>query len=283
MKAYVERVSDRLREFCRGNAQMDQSKNKNEKFSHSRARATNDLFTDFQNLFQLQGIQTICESHSELLKAYKSKIEEMKKVVQTMADERRAVLKREQQEFMEAKRKGVRALINYKLSKQKYRQKLTNVEKQFANDFKRYTSLIEEEVAFNKLKQMEETRRNVGYMYVRNDATKETKIIGAGINLEYSKEQINKLTKLQNILNIMSTKLNPKDHGKMLDLLDNYTELAKKIDKNWDLADIIKLQEPNLPLQQKQQQIGFQQSVIRMQMKHWKFQKGYNANSLYSS
>jgi hypothetical protein len=282
MKNYIERVSDKIERFTRGNATKDQNKNTSI-FSHPREKVTNDLFTDFYNLFQLQGIQTICNSHSELIKAYKSKIDNLKQEVQTMADRRRAIIRDEQRQFIEAKQKGVRALINYKLSKQKFKNQMTQVEKQFAQDFRKYATQVEEEVAFNKLKQMEESKRNVGYMHVSNYASKSTQIIGAGMNLEYSKQQIDNLTKMQNILNQLETRLNPKDHDIASGLVYQYIDIAHKVAHAWDLADFESIAQPSTQESKKKQQVGYQHTMIRMKMKHWKLQKSMNANKLYSS
>jgi hypothetical protein len=278
MKKYIQKVTDKIESFTKG-----KNNQKSGTFSQPRQKATNDLFTDFFNLFQLQGIQTICNSHSELIKAYQAKISELKQEVQQMAESRKGVIREEQNKFMDAKRQGIRALINYKLSKQKFREKMTKIEKQFASDFHRYSCQAAEEAAFIKLKEMEEHKRSSGYMYVRNDATKNTKIIGAGVNLDFSKQQIEKLTRMQNILNQMITKLSPKDHDIACNLLDEYVEISYKERYDWDLADIECIRDPNTDMSKKKQQIGYQQSVIRMEMKHWKLQKGMNANILYSS
>jgi hypothetical protein len=209
-----------------------------------------------------------------------------------LADQRKHIINEEQRKFMEAKKEGIKALINYKLTKQKFRKNLTALELKFKDQFQEYTSKVEEAVAYNKLKRMEELKvRNVGYMYTRNTSTKQTKIIAAGVNVENSKYNIDLLTKATNLLNKMNSIVDTKDldnkkkYNRLEPLVEQYQEIMKlKYGQGVNTNDMdFIITTPTLTDKERKNIIQYQLSLLRVEMKHWKFQKGYNMNKLFDA
>jgi hypothetical protein len=272
----------------------------NQKATSKREKQTGDLFQDFANLFQLRAIEEICNSHSELVKSYKAKIENLKIQSQKLAEERKQIIQKEQREFLEAKKQGIKALIDYKLTKQKYKTKLTKVEKQIANDLTQYRSEVERNIAYQRLmeqeKQMQQIAPNLykhvekekvhkGYFRVSNNASKDTQIIANGVNAEIAKHEMNKLTKMQNMANSMLALAEQGKVDKMSNIAAHFEEIAEKLETpfNFGISEIETMDKANFNKQKAINVIRTAQSYIRIAMKTTGYIKGKAMNGLYSA
>jgi hypothetical protein len=312
MKNYIERTTKKIEEFRgqvdkagmgnenKNEKQIPNEKNKitlsgkgNEKINEKNNRTRmikrkqeHDICDDFYNLFQLRGLEQICQSHSELVKAYKSKIDGLKKEMQELFEQRKTTIRNEQLKFLEAKKQGTRALINYKLSKAKFRKQVTEIEKKFAQTYQHSMSQVEESIALNRLKQMEENKnRAYGYMYTSQNSTKTTKIIAAGNNVQFATNQIKKLEAMQNITNQMIAKIksNKADEDTMGTLNDQLEQINDKLQEKLDLVHASQVKSTGSTNNEKMQAVMYYQSLIRVAMKRWKYLKSYNNTNLMSA
>jgi hypothetical protein len=287
MKNYINKVTERIEKF------------EKEQKPNTKAKPTNNLFKDFVNLFQLRGIELVCQSHSETVKAYRAKIEQLKLDTQKLADERRTIIKEEQRKFKEAKEKGIKALIDYKLSKAKFRNKLTKAEQLMKNDYQTYRNKMEEQLAYERYVNATKNE-NVGtggYMYVSRLGTQEANIIAAGVNQQVATKEIDKLTKMQNITNSMlaylqEAKIKGSLNPRFDELADQFDEIDRKlqhkIGTNVGSLRVFHMDKSDTSYNKSQihtyeNEIRVAQSYIRVAMKQAKYIKSDASKKLYSA
>jgi hypothetical protein len=317
MNKYLEKVKSKINRFAGViedaiGPSKDEAPTNKSIFSFGRSKVlrkpkmTNDVIEDFTRIYQLRSIEELNSSHSELIKAYKSKIEEIKQEVSRYAEDRKREIKHEHQMFLEAKQKGTRALIQYKLSKAKFHKKLTLADLKMAQDYTQYKNSLEEAMAYEKLKikygaikMTQESRvgsldlKNVeskdsrpfgqGYMYVSNTGSKAAQIIAAGNNYEVAKHELKLLEQMDNILNRMLTKLQPKDLDQIRDLKDSFIDINRKLHRPVETSDLAKVGEPSVPISTRKTVLEYEKSMIRIAKKHLIGNKNLYANTMYQS
>lgn len=171
-------------------------------------KQTQDIFEDFINLYKLRKIEEIQKSHAEITREYQKKINEIKEEVDKMAQDRKEVLRQENIKFLEAKAKGLPALVNYKLSRANQRQKEKWMKMKIKLDYISEMRELEESEAVKYWTTLESRPKESTspapkhrYMFFSSQSTQKTKIIASGNNVNYAKAEVKKIDGFINKLN----------------------------------------------------------------------------------
>jgi cation transport regulator ChaC len=196
-----------------------------------------------------------------------------------LAEERYHEIQREHAEFLAAKRQGIRALVEYKLSRAKFRNKLNALEK------REKQVMDAEKQKWNKVQvdQYVEMLKKGHYVmdYGAHKDSKELQIMSHGMNYLYTQDKIKKLQDLQNQLNTLQFKNNFEEmYDKVMDQIGRPgPEIYGVAD---DLAHARHMKDKTME-EIKMKQLMKAKQAVNDALKEQKRVNIYSRNGLYSS
>jgi hypothetical protein len=188
------------------------NKNQKQKF-------TNDIFEDFTNLYRLRKIEEIQKSHSLVTKEYKEKIAKLREETDKLVAERQAEIRREHEKFLEAKRNGLASLVNYKLTRHRFRTNNKWIKEKQKYDYVSMMRRIEEQDVLARTtlgttknsdpshvkepttSQSSKPAPKLSFMWFRPSSSTTTKIVASANNILYIEQEIKKYDNVLNQLN----------------------------------------------------------------------------------